>query len=939
MEYLPVPRDRAVQPIEVTFPSPEENWFDFYRDWRDYRAGKWWDSFPKRFGYTEDEYWDTSGLNAGKAWGNADFHAWILQRSRPELEAIAVSWLYFGTLSEVTCCFLDIPNYLKVADDGRFILSMTEKSMNAILERWISIQSHFGGLTCIRGVPEPIHAIMVDPQASPEETAHARARFNAPIVPFTRAKLDSKGRSLPFERAHRCLRRSKGILGLICERINLDTVFVIANLHEFLATALMEVVFIDEVVSRYDIRGEYSLGSWVGGRDFVHYTLKEVDRLGWCPRTISALEKDSARTLAVDHFETNLKSHQSSEDHSKCSRDMCVAYQLDPENYHNTHFPNEHHGEDCGHWDLDPDVSGAVLLSGPDSFPVLTFSLTGDGSNETLEVFDSASEPYYVAISHVWSHGFGNPKQNSLPACLLRRIQRSVNELPPPPGYQRSGDQPIPFWMDTLCCPLQPKEMRREAIMKMSATYRQASHVLVIDRNLWFLDSSRLSRLEIMMRIYRTTWMTRLWTLQEARFAAHLWFQFEDKAVNLEVFNKDFMNSQLTRDKSYGFAGFVSDSLFAQALSAHRRALREQSHVYVPGLTDVDDSNNLERLVTLNYSLNSRSTSWAGDEAICIANLMGLDLAPILDHPTKEPSLRMAAMWKQWSTFPSSIIFNRAPRLLEKGYRWAQSTFVRTAKSNIAFTGISDAATVGDQGGLILSMKGYLLRSRLPIAAAEAPVGAQSIPENERSGKGGTRKTFLLYEEVEDDKHIWFDVAVEDPVHEKMPAFDRDGEFAILFDDQTNVQNIDQRAKLALLAAVTQKDGTMIHVTSLYHLEIARAEPAAERSFNRALLCQDMWSKTEGKMELEPRMAAATILVAELLDDPEVRAYFRTTMLRNRTPDTAAWFNASPARRNDWDFRCSAGDIFIFKEMMISWLILACSATPIPKATSKWCVD
>jgi len=58
----------------------------------------------------------------------------------------------------------------------------------------------------------------------------------------------------------------------------------------------------------------------------------------------------------------------------------------------------------------------------------------------------------YVAISHVWSDGLGNAIANTLPWCQLQRIQGLVDAL-----YQdTAGNQhPVPFWMDTLCVPVE----------------------------------------------------------------------------------------------------------------------------------------------------------------------------------------------------------------------------------------------------------------------------------------------------------------------------------------------------------------------------------------------------------------------------------------------------------------------------------------------------
>ncbi|KAI9695696.1 MAG: hypothetical protein M1820_008459 [Bogoriella megaspora] len=945
MEYLPLPKDPVFPTAEVTFHDPAKYWYE--GNWDEYIKGRYWDNFPRRFGFTEAEFWDESGPYSNKAWAHAGFHSWLMQQPREEMEAMAIAWLFYGTLSEVTCCYLDITHYLKVADDGRFVLSMTERSMNAILERWRTIQTHFNGSAHIRGVPEPVYGLMVDPDASRDVRDDILTKFNTPTRPGQTAKLDARARSMQFERAHKCLRKSKAVIGLLCEAIDTKTVFVIANLHEFLATALTQFIFHGEVTDKYDLDGPYSLGSWIAGMDFRHYTDSVHRSLGWCPRTTASMLRDKTRTLAVDHFEINLESHQASEDHSRCSEDICVAYQLDPETYKTLHFGGKLGDCSCAHQELDPAISAAVLLNSSESYPLIKVSLEEGAEEDLLEVLDSASESSYVAISHVWSHGLGNPKSNSLPKCQLRRIQGCVNELASQNSVHENARESVPFWMDTLCCPIEPKEFRRAAIMKMSLTYQRASHVLVIDQNLCSVSSSGLSKLEMLMRIYRTTWMTRLWTLQEARFAEKLWFLFKDKPINLETLNNEFLH-----EAKPSSTRTLSEQLFVTTLSSHLQALREQSHTQmIASGAKQGAADHVERLIVLSYSLTSRSTSWAGDEAICICALMGLDLASILEYSPEEPASRMAAMWKQWRTVPPDIIFSRAPRLLEEGYRWAQSTFIRTSKSLMAVGDINESATVDIEGeGLLLSMQGFLLDSTLPLFVAENKIALERETDSGATRTAGTQglsthMTFLIYDPTGNySDRKWFDVQIISPVHETMPEFDRDGGFAILFQDRPNLQSIDHRQRPALLAAVKKSKADRTYVTSLYHLLVAPSETAAKRLFNGALRCQEVVA-SYGQSGIQPPtmtqddLSLIDGITAETLSDSLVQSYMGATFLRNRDPSTLEWLSASDERRRNWHFRATKGDVAIFKTMIVNvWMNLSCPVVPVSK-DSKWCVD
>src|SRR5271154_1958401 len=112
----------------------------------------------------------------------------------------------------------------------------------------------------------------------------------------------------------------------------------------------------------------------------------------------------------------------------------------------------------------------------------------------------------------------GNNEQNSLPVCHLNRLQRMVDGI-------GSG----PFWIDTLCVPVQQeyKEYRNQAIRQMAYIYKQARSVLVLDSWLQEICHSH-DIVEKMVRLYLCGWLRRLWTMQEGLLAKNLYFQFKD---------------------------------------------------------------------------------------------------------------------------------------------------------------------------------------------------------------------------------------------------------------------------------------------------------------------------------------------------------------------------------------------------------------------------
>jgi hypothetical protein len=959
MEYIPLPKDPALPPVQISLNNPQEHWYK--ATWEEHRNGTYWDGFPKRYGYEHDEYW-SNDQQANKAWGNANFHRWIVSKPVQDLEDMTISWLFFGTLAEVTSCVLDPEEHLQPADDGVYMVKLTSTHMDRLLRRWHSIVTFFKGADYVRGSTQEDESVGYELDSE----AFIAGRTNLPqprgrpgqLAEVVEAELDAEGRSIPFERAFKCLQRSRAIAGLLCETIDTKVILVVATLHEFLATAMTELVFRGEVADTYAEKEGYHLGSWVEGADFTHYHRKVLRTLRWCPRTESELWKSSTRSLALDHFAINLKSLQTTEDHSNCSEDNCAAYQLDPEAYTIPHVVAKTSTCECAQLELDPDIASAILASDEDSYPIIRLSKTDVNDDVTIESFDGSEEDHYIAIFHVWSHGLGNPKRNALPRCQLQRIQSLVDDLA---SHANIGSDAVPFWMDTLCCPILPKESRRAAILKMAKTYERASCVLVIDRGLTMIDARELSNLEILMHVFRTTWMQRLWTLQEAKFAKKLWFQFHNGAVSAEHVLDQLLEG------SQSITQILFRRQFLRPLTAKYTGLRER-YRESNKVFNLPLSNACYRLMSLATSLSGRSTSWASDEAICIVNILGLDLAPILEMPTEDASCagsRMREMWKQWPTVPLAIIFNHAPRLPYKGFRWAHSTFVRTQKWVVPLAEVEHDGVIDPEGrGLLVTPSSFVLRNNNMLTMIEHDIKLERETHSKWEKTAGTSElenyaTCLILDLASGN---WYDVRIHGPVHDPMPEFDTKDELAIVFTDDRSGTFVSSRTTPGLLVSMHDRDldkGT-IYVTSLYHVEIARQETPSEKLFSAGLQVKQILEENPALCgtvqddkfvtgpaydpsdpEVQLAMAKANWIAKMVLAEPDVASYVMTTMMKNNDPSTTAWRNATEEQRQDWDFRVDHGDVGIFYNQIVNvWLNLAFTpVVPVPRGLITYCVD
>lgn len=245
---------------------------------------------------------------------------------------------------------------------------------------------------------------------------------------------------------------------------------------------------------------------------------------GWCIGDITTMNKECDSSTLL--YLSNLDIHALGKSHERCNvQEGCKASMLDWDSYRTKHVQgcSKDQCDDIGPseqevnsilWDGDIPLIAVDTSTAPSQIEVVRYKEQSEYCND------------YVAISHVWSDGLGNPKANSLPRCQLERIQHLVNKIDPGETYL------IPFWIDTICVPL-ASELKSLAIVNMDKTYRNATDVLVFD-NSWKDVAMAMPAIEIMMRIRYSTWMTRLWTFQEARLSRNLWFQLSDGPVHIE---------------------------------------------------------------------------------------------------------------------------------------------------------------------------------------------------------------------------------------------------------------------------------------------------------------------------------------------------------------------------------------------------------------------
>lgn len=274
---------------------------------------------------------------------------------------------------------------------------------------------------------------------------------------------------------------------------------------------------------------------------------------------------------------------------------------------------------------------------------------------------------------------------NSLPRCQVKEIDRLISALNLDEQPGDNGEQVRPptaetelnslslarkepqqlqyFWMDTLCVPVKPLELRKAAIKMMRVVYSKADKVLVLDADL--MRSTMNTTYEALYtRVSISTWTRRLWTLQEAYLAKSRHFQFAERAVL--VYSRSPIDGVRKQDIQLAFYDEIGCYCW-------------NPHFDLPFLVATAPAE--RRVVSIWSSLQYRSTSKAADEPICVATLLDMDTAQIIDTPDAQ---RVRKLWSMHvHGVPAAVLFMPGTRLADPGYRWAPDSYMHCAKYGV----------------------------------------------------------------------------------------------------------------------------------------------------------------------------------------------------------------------------------------------------------------
>ncbi|KAI6874735.1 hypothetical protein KC323_g601 [Hortaea werneckii] len=361
------------------------------------------------------------------------------------------------------------------------------------------------------------------------------------------------------------------------------------------------------------------------------------------------------------------------------------------------------------------------------SYGLLEFSTT-DANELRIKVFpyhsshdDTETDTPYVALSHVWAEGLGNPLANALPVCQLNYVYECVENLRQELGLQQ---RKLLVWLDTLCCTVSSPKHRNMCLQQMQQIYRNATAVLILDAQLARFSALELDSVEICARLLFSTWMRRLWTLQEGALARRLWVQLADRPVSMERVQEDI--EKIYRNRS------VHNQLTLMLVSGLKR-LRNFG-----GISEArsdDDKNNRRQepsLVDVHMAFRNRSVSVPSDEALCLCTCLAIDQTLVVQATTDQ---RLAAFWSAMRhagrRVPNSLLFFNGPRHAQEGLRWAPISFLGSTSSwsGLRKANFTDEVAHISSEGLLVYLPAIEISVSQVLSTAEERAWAKVMPD------------------------------------------------------------------------------------------------------------------------------------------------------------------------------------------------------------------
>jgi hypothetical protein len=459
----------------------------------------------------------------------------------------------------------------------------------------------------------------------------------------------------------------------------------------------------------------------------AYYSLAQMIAASWCPSEITMLADSYSPCML--HYASEISRTNSRLDHSSCSTRLCGARQVRGD------YITKHSTEGCNCLHIGPDFDRVLSIIRKKQIPLITIASGKQGQPLTLEVEAYTGKQNYVAFSHVWSDGLGNPDQNTLPRCQLIRLRNLLNNLSSLSStwhlintvdmrklYRRATNRTVSFWLDTLCIPSPGiyQEERFIGLQLMKETYEKSYQVLILDNELE--ASNQYSSMESLMRVSIAGWMRRLWTLQEGVLGQRLFAKFKDGLFDLDERGHRTSIQSRSDDPRSVIRSTVAPSIEVASILMKMRFLRasvvDKRERKLWGTREVikyknpgDEerakrSTNTTAIIEAFKASIYRSSSREDDEFTCMASLLGWDISGLRALPMND---RMHYLLSQQKHLPVALLFIAGTRMKKEGWSWAIDRFGSRAAIQIDPNMIAGHDGVIARDGFLVALPALVL--------------------------------------------------------------------------------------------------------------------------------------------------------------------------------------------------------------------------------------
>ena len=200
------------------------------------------------------------------------------------------------------------------------------------------------------------------------------------------------------------------------------TIFAVALLCEHLHEVLYRVYYRTTVADPWEAISKFN---W--REDDADYAMAIVEKLNegsWCPNTLAGMDMYRSKIETL-WFYANLQAPKRELGHDHCSAEQCVHLQIDHETYRTKNVAGDC---DCDIVGPDPSALADIIINC--KLPLTRVFFGAEGTIEKIDIQPREVDTKFVAISHVWTDGHGNPDGNLLPTCFFENFKKWSTRLP-----------------------------------------------------------------------------------------------------------------------------------------------------------------------------------------------------------------------------------------------------------------------------------------------------------------------------------------------------------------------------------------------------------------------------------------------------------------------------------------------------------------------------